>query len=461
MHMEQVSSFVTGKIRKILRNSALRALLLALVIVAIACAAHANFSLLIRPVQLLGDASRVKNSQFKQGAIVNLKAGQVIDTGIYYYGESKGKVGAIATSDGYLLIDIPDSNTSLIGKKNVRITALVDAISTDRSSKVNELVSYIAKDEQLTAIQQRQLRAAFADVQLRQGNSWIGTLVAVWIAALAAVLLLVYAISRLILLGAPERSRVYRRLVTKGSGDSIAGLATKLDEAGANGTITRIGKSLYFSPEVVGAFLGWTGQLHPVKDLIWVYPHVTRQRVNGIPAGATWSVDLCFADGRKVRMGVRKEAQAKDRIQEILSLCPTVLSGYSADRQAKFSKGNMDALRQEQQARTSRPGPTATQPVAPPLESAGDPASTSATSRAAKQAPSAPQAAYVAPNYARKQARAAKKAAKRARKRGEFDASDVSAPPAGMQASAPKEATAPAEEMSFGLHDDEFGHDFK
>ncbi|MCL2882473.1 MAG: hypothetical protein FWF45_06270 [Coriobacteriia bacterium] len=470
--MDQTLNFVAGRVRKMLLVRAWISIVIAAIIVGIAVAAGAPFRSLLKPVQDLGSSTQVRTSQIKTNMIVRIKAERVYDTGIYYYGDSSGKVGIVNLEDGALLINIPSAQESVIGKTDVQLTGAIGDVSTTRKSNVDKFVGAIAQDEKMTAADQAQLRASIPNVQLNYNGSWMIGLVVTWLAVVAVALLLLDAISRFVLLGAPERSSTYRRLVKKGSPVSVAELAAKLDEAAANGIVKEVGKTLYFCPEVVASFAGASGQLHPADDLIWIYVKVMRRRIYGvIPSGSSWSVMLCFTDKRTVTMAARNEAQANDRIQEILSVHPNVLSGHSSDRQAKFNMGNMDALRQDLQNQ-GHPAAAAAAPTAAGPQEPHDPALLSGPGTAPTPAPTSTleqKQSWTTGRFTsktdkevRKLTKAAKKETKGKKGRGELDARDVSAPPEGMQASAPKEATAPPEESSsFGLGNDEFGGDFK
>jgi len=433
------------------------------VIIGIVFAFSANPSTLITPVQRLGVSTQIPNSRFKNGTAVSLTAPQVVKTGLSYTGDRSEDIGAIQTKDGFMLVIVPSSETAVFSQKNVKMTGTISTLDS-------KIPSHLSSTDQAYA----------APMQLNYGSGWVTTVVFTWIGALAIILLALYFISRLVMLALPEYTRVYRRLVKKGSPMSVADLAAKLDEAAANGALTKVGKALYFCPEVTAFFAGAVGQLHQTSELIWVYPHVVRRRVYGVPAGANWSVVLCFADKRQVNATVKNEDQAKVEIQQLLGIYPNMLSGYSSDRAAKFKTGDIDALRAELQNQPPRPvvppTPTGPRPDAPPH----DPALLSGMPPSAAVASDTPyeqnQRYYgrggmltsKTDKQTRKDIKAIKAARKAAgepkekkRRRGEFDTRDVSAPPSGMQASAPKEATAPSEESSFGLSDDEFGGDFK
>jgi len=315
-----------------------------------------------------------------------------------------------------------------------------------------------------------------------------GTAVLTWGGVILLVLLVLYFISRFVMMGAPDHTRVYRRLVKKGSATPASDLAAKIDEAAANGTLKKVGKMLYFCPEAMAFFAANMGQLHPSGDLVWIYPHVVRRRAYGVPVGSNWSVVLCFADRRQANATVRNEVQAKELVQQLLGVCPGVLSGYSSDRAAKFKTGHIDDLRAEMQHRppqTTPPvptGPTAQAPSYDPALLSG--AGTPPGAAVASDTPYEQRRNYYGrgsvltsktDKETRRDMKALKKQAKEqgqpeqpgqgqqggAKGRGELDTRDVSAPPIDMQASAPKEATAPPEETSFGLSDDDFNSDFK
>ena len=450
--MEQTSNFVEGKVRKALLRAALICIVIAAIIIGIAVAAGVRPSTLTHPVTQLGLSTQVAGSRFKSGMIVSVTAPDVKDTGIYYTGDNNSRVGAIETKDGYLLVNIPSGKSSVFGQSNVKITGEVEKVSAALSQHVDSFASTVAQQQQWTSEQETAFRKAFPGVQLYYASSWQFLIGLAWAAVIIPALLLIFAISRLALLGTPERSGVWRRLVKKGSTPSATELAARLNEAAVNGTVKQVGKFLYFSPAVVGYFAGVYSQLHPLGDLVWIYPHVVRRRMYGIPTGSSWSVVLCFGDKRKANMVARNEGQAKEFIQEIQGVCPQVLSGYSADRQTKFNLGNMDALRHDSQGQTPPPVYLPGSSAPPPPVAAPGEAVTTETPYEQKQSYWGRGAILTSKTdkEVRKQMKAARKA-----KRGELDTRDRSAPPAGM------EATAPPEETSFGLGDDDFGGDFK
>ena len=463
--MDQTTNFIAGRVRRAMLNRAWLALIIVL-IVGFIFAVSSNLSTLFTPIQHLGDSSQITIAQLKRGTAVTLTAQKIINTGMYYTGDNSGSVGAIPVKDGYVIVVVPSSKTSVFNQANTQMTGTVSTLASEISTR-------------LTTAE----RAATAPMQFNYGSSWVLLLGFTYFAALVIVVLTLYFISRLLMMTMPERARVYRRLVKKGSAVSVADLASKLDEAAANGTLTKVGKTLYFCPGVMAYFTGAVGQLHPTSDLLWIYPHVVRRRVYGVRAGSNWSVVLCFADKRQANSRVKNEDMAKQCVQQLLGIYPNMLSGYSPDRAAKFKTGDMDSLRAEIQNRPPSPAPVPTGPDAAPH----DPALLSGLAPSAAVASDTPyeqdQRYYgrtgmltsKTDKEMRKDIKAIKAARKAAgagtpgtpttpapskRQRGEFDARDVSAPPAGMQASAPKEATAPKEEKSFGLGDDEFGGDF-
>jgi len=472
--MDQTTNFVAGRVRRMLLTRAWFALFVA-VIIGLIFGAFANPRTLIRPIQNLGVSTQVTNAQFKKGTIVTLTAPKVVDTGIYYTGTSANHIGAIETKDGFMIIIVSSSKTSVFNQKNVKMTGTVSALDSEISSRISS-----------------EARSSAAPVQFNYTSTWVLALVFTWIGAILILLLVIYFISRLTLLGSPERAQAYRQLVKKGSSVSVADLAAKLDEAAANGTVTRVGKTLYFCPEVIAIFGGAIGQLHPTADLLWVYPHVVRRRIYGfIPSGSNWSVVLCFADKRKINATVKNEAAAKGEVQQILGIYPNMLSGYSSDRAAKFQMGRMEDLRAEIAHQVPTPqGPPASDDLnfrdvevakaelgtaaAEAQQALHDPAllsgaGTVPSAAVASDTPYEQKQSYYGrgarltsptDKETRKDVKALKKQDKVKRTRGELDTSDVSAPPAEMQAEAPQEATAPKEESSFGLGDDEFGGDF-
>jgi hypothetical protein len=78
--------------------------------------------------------------------------------------------------------------------------------------------------------------------------------------------------------------------------------------------------------------------LEPRSDVVWVYPHETRVRINFItPVTVSNDVVIACRDGRCFYLPIPL-GTADRLLSTVRALAPTAAVGYSADRDAKFRR---------------------------------------------------------------------------------------------------------------------------
>lgn len=78
-------------------------------------------------------------------------------------------------------------------------------------------------------------------------------------------------------------------------------------------------------------------KITPANNILWAYQKVTKRRTNGIPTGTTFSAVVADRDGKRIQCS-GKQATVTQMIEQIKSVVPWIITGYSADANTMYSK---------------------------------------------------------------------------------------------------------------------------
>lgn len=82
------------------------------------------------------------------------------------------------------------------------------------------------------------------------------------------------------------------------------------------------------------------------KDLIWVYSSIVRHSVNFIPAGKTYSLKVCKADGKQFDIQMKNERAVNEAIDYVARNMPYLIFGYDDTLLNMYNQNRSEMVRQ-------------------------------------------------------------------------------------------------------------------
>ncbi len=73
-------------------------------------------------------------------------------------------------------------------------------------------------------------------------------------------------------------------------------------------------------------------------DILWLYIEVSQQRVNFIPVQKQYFLKIGLRDGSFRNIMIRNEEEGQRMIQKALSVCPSIVTGYSKELKQMFAE---------------------------------------------------------------------------------------------------------------------------
>lgn len=144
-----------------------------------------------------------------------------------------------------------------------------------------------------------------------------------------------------------KHSKYYTGLGKLGLGDADA--AAALLDAEMNEQRIYYTRHMNLTYHWVTVEEGQRFHAHPVRDLIWIYPHIVR--TNGVVTSR--SLVLVYADRTQRRMPCGDEKECMVLLQLLSEMCPYTVSGYSKERERDFKAARnlftVEAIRQRWQ----------------------------------------------------------------------------------------------------------------
>lgn len=97
-------------------------------------------------------------------------------------------------------------------------------------------------------------------------------------------------------------------------------------------------KGLRYNHEFICGYNKYITVFGETPKLVWIYKQIINHKRYFITVSKTYSIVLGFADGTKQVVGLKNEAIVEEHIQQLQTLCPKAVFGYSADLDKMFRK---------------------------------------------------------------------------------------------------------------------------
>lgn len=75
-----------------------------------------------------------------------------------------------------------------------------------------------------------------------------------------------------------------------------------------------------------------------LNELVWMYKQVTQRRVNGIPAGKTFTAIFCDSHGQQIVVQGKNEQDVEEILTQVHGFAPWALAGYNNDIEKAWKK---------------------------------------------------------------------------------------------------------------------------
>lgn len=95
-------------------------------------------------------------------------------------------------------------------------------------------------------------------------------------------------------------------------------------------------------------------EAYPKSDLLWVYKTTTQHKTNGVPTGKSHALNLYFKSRKSVNLSSKNEFDADTTLSNIMSLCPDALYGYSDELFRLYNKNRAQMIEIAQQNAETR-----------------------------------------------------------------------------------------------------------
>ena len=318
-------SFISSQIRRGNRNLLLvNLVLIALLLLVASFNFNSYYNLLCGPFEMsMASVEAIKSAGELNKSHIKISGVQVFDAGLQYvsytYEAGTDKIVSTTVEAEYQYLVLSDKILLVETGPGETPTLTYSGILKPMPQGLQEAL--IEDDGEVTPEEFDELVLPFyLQTRFKKTGSYIK--LAIW------SLILLFALRNIVLftLRTADRSRhpVYRALARHGDPGVVS---DEIDEEIETEGLQTY-KSLFLSKSwlIRKSFFGL--HLVPFEDILWMYKNVTRQRVNFIPAGRTYSLRICPKD-RNCWMLTMKENEVDAALTVIGEKATNAIIGYS------------------------------------------------------------------------------------------------------------------------------------
>ena len=173
------------------------------------------------------------------------------------------------------------------------------------------------------------------------------------IAVVFLILFVVYGIPAWTRWHDVEKHPVYKRV--KEQWGDVIGASVEAEREFRNGAVHRSSQTLITDKYVFESSF-FTFNIFRFRDMIWAYKKVIQQKVNFIPAGKRYEVEMIFYGGK--RLFANKEAKVDQVLKYAASKAPWAVIGYSKELVEYYNKNQRQFCQQVEARRRQLAGET-------------------------------------------------------------------------------------------------------
>ena len=345
------SSFIKKQVRRVCRNYIIVAILAIAAIVFFLSNGPSPVNLLIKPET--GANSRHFEQLYAQKRnFVSFTLPELYYTGYDFTedGAVKSKYYIYFDGDKYVLCKMP-KEFDQDEYQNIELSGVIEKLTNLDEQVVDGLAHELSEVEDY-GLDKDQALEMFATMRIDFNRSVLSMRIFT-VAGILGIGLLIFRIFRLIYFMFEYKShKIYKRL-----GENGEHQAEKTDE-----TITQ---ELELEPIIKKNDLTvtktWVTKratfdltVKPTGTLVWAYRTETKHYTNGIPSGKTYTISLCFSDGKAIDVSMKNMADAESFLSDLAAKMPWVLLGFTADWKAAFTTDVNKFLRMREQIMEQR-----------------------------------------------------------------------------------------------------------
>ncbi len=106
------------------------------------------------------------------------------------------------------------------------------------------------------------------------------------------------------------------------------------------------------------------------KNIVWIYPNITKHSTNGIPTGKTYAIKVKMRSGKENIIGVKNQRDMDEVMQYIGSRIPYVILGYDKEIEKIYNRNRNEMIQEVDRRRQEYLG-TMAQTMEQPAEQTG------------------------------------------------------------------------------------------
>jgi hypothetical protein len=351
-----ITNFIEQNIRRATRNLLIANILLAgALAVIVALNARYLYNVVRGPFDIDRAALlRLTDTEKRQEYYVNVKADEVLDTGVQEVTSSTrngvntgervtANFVALVVDARLLLARAPVSDTG---------TSVTGALVPIPQDVQREIIDDIITSEP-------SLDGIFLPYMLDAGDFRTGGYIGLALCG-ALALLALWNLTRAVRRAVnPEAHPTYRALAVYGPGPSII---ASVDGEVSNPACTKIAGA-YITPHWLVQTSTFGVEVTRVDDLIWIYKKVTQRRVSFVPAGTTHAAVLWNRQGKSIEIN-GNELQVTDILMTVARQVPWIFVGYTADLEKAWQKNRAAMMQAVAERQREARGQSAFAPAA-------------------------------------------------------------------------------------------------
>lgn len=333
--------FILAQVRRSNKNFLLVNLLTFLaVVLIISLSTNYFYNLLLGPFEM--DAASLNEITYlnQEKEYVTVKGSDAFHSGLQYLEgtieEGTNRVINSKVAADYIYLVVKDKLLVIKADPEVINLSYTGTLKKMSAEIKEELFSIIAEDG-VSAMEFNRIVLPFLlDTQVQSGRAggYIALITLVLLALLTGWNLVRYGQRLADSFGHP----IYKSLRVFGEPESVA---KEIDEdMAASGVL--LTKTVVISDKWLAGkkLLGLT--LIPLHDVLWVYKHITQNKINGIiPAGKTYCLAIHRRKGVVSFLNIKKK-DADAVVEMVKSKGPHIICGYSNDLEALWNKSYSD-----------------------------------------------------------------------------------------------------------------------
>lgn len=333
-------SFIYRQMKRCNRNLLLTNLIMLGILLIIAASSYNYYyNFLFGPFPMgAGSIEAITNPETLKKSYITVRGNDIEDTGLQYitttYEEGTNRLIATRVESEYYYLFLQD-------KLLVVKSPPGEATTLSHSGKLVGMSGElrIALIQQLEDVSPLEFNAVVLplvlDTQINKVPGWIGLSILI-----PLFFFTVWSLAKFATRSAdPLRHPIYAGLGSYGEADQVA---EEIEKEIQSSGLTKV-QRLFFANNWLLKISPFGLKIIPIQDVLWVYKKVTKQRVNFIPVGKTYSLIIHLRNRKLLTLGMSQK-NVEEALEAFRTRAPQVINGYSDELAYLWNKNFSEFL---------------------------------------------------------------------------------------------------------------------